>query len=700
MATSTRRNRPSRSGFGAVTALPSGRYRARFTGPDGIRHAAPCTFPTRAEADAYLVKVHAELLRGNGVAVIASPTTVAQYMAEYLAEATSHLRPRTLDLYQRSAARWIIPAIGEGSERVELGPLPLSALSVSLVRRWHGAVVAAAHRSATGQDASAPADAAAPAARRTDAAHARAWAAAHGYRVAATGKLPAAVLTAWTEAGRPAAATASPGLVDPHAGRSTAAQAYRLLRTVLAQAVRDGLIATNPAQVKGASTAPHPERKPLEVSEVAALAEAVAAPYRAAVLVAAWSGLRPGELFALTRADIAADGAAVSVSRTLVELPGKPVTTGPPKSAAGRRTVALPSSVAAALVEHLDRHTAPEPEALVFTTPGGGPVHGAARSRAMSAARQAIGRPDVTWHHLRHTGATLAAISGATQAELQRRIGHSTTRAAALYQHASTTRDQWIATQLDALAGPIPPTPQPPAPQSPAPEPSAAALPLALVPRLAADPRPAEHPAEPLQPQVPTAHEGSHRDGDQHRRAVTSAMARAAAQAQSGGLPPAPQPVRAHLGAAAAAAPEAAWEALLTAYRADLHGMGMPPELVSTRLDAAAVALSILRRHVSSHPLGLSTAEVAAALDAEPAETREQTRTGLRMVYACALWAGHIPSSPVPANPADPYPDTPRGHAPSEVAQPLAAQPAELPTPASHAAGRRSRAHLRLVPAV
>ena len=448
--------RSSRRSFGAVSALPSGRYRARFTGPDGIRHAAPCTFASRAEADAYLVKVHAELLRGNALAAIPTSTTVAEYVEAYLRDAARHLRPRTLDLYQRSAARWIIPAIGEGSARVELGPLPLSALSVSLVRAWHAAVTEAAHGAAVER------------ARRSGSGSgphpARAWAAANGYQVAATGKLPAAIVTAWREAMH---SEAPEPAVSPDAGLTTAAQAYRLLRTVLAQAVRDGLIATNPAQVKGAATAPHPERKPLEVSEVAALAEAVPQPFRAAVLVAAWSGLRPGELFALTRADVAADGAAVTVSRTLVEVPGRPLTTGPPKSAAGRRAVALPASVAAALVAHLDQHTGTEPEALVFTTPTGRAVHAAARSRVIAGAREAIGRPDVTWHHLRHTGATLAAISGATQAELQHRIGHSTTRAAALYQHASTTRDQWIATQLDALAGPVPPSPPPGGPLPP-----------------------------------------------------------------------------------------------------------------------------------------------------------------------------------------------------------------------------------------
>jgi integrase len=58
------------------------------------------------------------------------------------------------------------------------------------------------------------------------------------------------------------------------------------------------------------------------------------------------------------------------------------------------------------------------------------------------------GRPDLTFHGLRHTGATLAAATGATLAELMHRLGHSTPGAAMLYQHASADRDAAIAAAL------------------------------------------------------------------------------------------------------------------------------------------------------------------------------------------------------------------------------------------------------------
>ena len=57
-----------------------------------------------------------------------------------------------------------------------------------------------------------------------------------------------------------------------------------------------------------------------------------------------------------------------------------------------------------------------------------------------------------TSHDLRHTGATLAAATGATLADLMARIGHSTPAMALRYQHAVEGRDQQIAAALSGFA--------------------------------------------------------------------------------------------------------------------------------------------------------------------------------------------------------------------------------------------------------
>jgi len=76
----------------------------------------------------------------------------------------------------------------------------------------------------------------------------------------------------------------------------TAAKAYRLLKSILATAVDDGLIRRNPCRIKGASVEKSPERPVLTIGQVYALADAIGPRYRALILLACFCGLRWGEL--------------------------------------------------------------------------------------------------------------------------------------------------------------------------------------------------------------------------------------------------------------------------------------------------------------------------------------------------------------------------------------------------------------------
>lgn len=68
------------------------------------------------------------------------------------------------------------------------------------------------------------------------------------------------------------------------------------------------------------------------------------------------------------------------------------------------------------------------------------------------SAREMAGRKDLRWHDLRHTGAVLAAQTGATLAELMGRLGHTTPGAAMRYQHPAADRDAEIARRLSKIA--------------------------------------------------------------------------------------------------------------------------------------------------------------------------------------------------------------------------------------------------------
>jgi integrase len=125
---------------------------------------------------------------------------------------------------------------------------------------------------------------------------------------------------------------------------------------------------------------------------------------------------------------------------------------GPPKSEAGIRDVTIPPHVLPAIKAHLtSEHVGPAKDALLFPPQRGERLQPSTLDRHFDKARTKAKRPDLRFHDLRHTGATLAAQTGATLAELMVRIGHSTPAAAMRYQHAAHGRDKAIAEAMSKL---------------------------------------------------------------------------------------------------------------------------------------------------------------------------------------------------------------------------------------------------------
>ncbi len=198
-----------------------------------------------------------------------------------------------------------------------------------------------------------------------------------------------------------------------HAGlaveyRVTGAKAYRLLRGILGTAVTDELIGRNPCMVKGAGQERSPERPMLSIAEVDALVAAMPEPWRIAVELAAWCHLRLGEVLGLERRDINILHASVTVERTAYDVGGR-LELGPPKTAAGLRSVSVPPHVLPGLERHLRVFVGPEPSSPLLTGQKGGRLGRHPLNAAWSAARSALGRPDVHFHDLRGAGLTWAA---------------------------------------------------------------------------------------------------------------------------------------------------------------------------------------------------------------------------------------------------------------------------------------------------
>ncbi len=234
-------------------------------------------------------------------------------------------------------------------------------------------------------------------------------------------------------------------------GASTVAKAYRLLHTVLAAAVADERIVRNPCTIRGASTERAGERPVASVAQVYALADAVEPRFRTLVLMAAFTGLRRGELLALTRERIDLLHHTVAVVEQRHDLPDGSLLLAPPKTDAGRRVIALPPPLAIELERHLNQYVAPEPGALLFTGEKGGPLRVHVWQAHWDRARRTLGLEQLHFHDLRHVANTLAAASGATTKELMYRMGHASPAAALRYQHATRDRDAVIAAALGEL---------------------------------------------------------------------------------------------------------------------------------------------------------------------------------------------------------------------------------------------------------
>ncbi len=230
-------------------------------------------------------------------------------------------------------------------------------------------------------------------------------------------------------------------------GPAATRQAYALLKAILNTAVQDQALIRNPCLIRGAGVASGPERPLLSVEDVSKLHAAMPEHYRSLVLVTLHAHLRIGEALGLRRKDLDLKAGTLTVANQQVETSRGPLE-GEPKHAS-YRTVHLPSQAVTVLLDHFDAIGTPMlPNAKVWTRPDGQPLRAHHLHAAWNKARVEANLPTARFHDLRHAGLTLLAQQGASLREIMARAGHSTQRAAMIYQHAAEDRDALLATRL------------------------------------------------------------------------------------------------------------------------------------------------------------------------------------------------------------------------------------------------------------
>jgi len=163
----------------------------------------------------------------------------------------------------------------------------------------------------------------------------------------------------------------------------------------------------------------------LTPEQVAVLAKQIEGRYNALVFVAAYGGLRIGELAGLRRGRFLSDG-SVDVVENIVEVAGN-LQYGQPKTLRGRRRVPLPDQVAERLDKHLVRYVPDDdPAALIFGGPTGCPLRASAwRNRVLYPAASSAGLGRVSPHDLRHTAVAIWIAAGVPVKEIADRAGHA-----------------------------------------------------------------------------------------------------------------------------------------------------------------------------------------------------------------------------------------------------------------------------------
>jgi integrase len=214
----------------------------------------------------------------------------------------------------------------------------------------------------------------------------------------------------------------------------TVLQHHRLLSEALSYAIKWGLVARNVAQVVDPPRPVNREMRTLDREGVRAFLEvARSTGYYPLFHLAVYTGLRRGEILGLRWKDVNLDMASLSVVQTLQRLKGGLTVFLEPKTAKGRRSVALSPVAVLVLRAHHERQGQLRAildgrlseDDLVFSHPDGSPLKPDTVSHVFSEIARKARLWGLRLHDLRHTHATLMLQQGIHPKIVQERLGHA-----------------------------------------------------------------------------------------------------------------------------------------------------------------------------------------------------------------------------------------------------------------------------------
>jgi len=223
-------------------------------------------------------------------------------------------------------------------------------------------------------------------------------------------------------------------LLDGGLSARSVGHAHRLLRLILARALKNGTVARNVAAIHSPPKVEEHEVAILPAEQIPAVLAALDGhTLFPIVFLALTTGMRRGELLALQWGDVNLDGATLGVERSVEETRAG-LRVKPPKTKRGRRSISLPAEAVVMLRNHkvaqMETRFAlgmgkPDETTLVFSKIEGGIIspHSVSRSWRAVCLRRRL--PRVPFHALRHTHVSILISKGVDILTISRRLGHS-----------------------------------------------------------------------------------------------------------------------------------------------------------------------------------------------------------------------------------------------------------------------------------
>ena len=231
----------------------------------------------------------------------------------------------------------------------------------------------------------------------------------------------------------------------------TVLQAHSVLSSALSGAVETGVLAVNVARSVVRPKAERYEASSLSWADIDVLLGSLGdGPFRTAVIVAMFTGLRRSEIAGLQWKDVDFSGSSISVRRAVVRGRDSRLYVSPTKNGRGR-VVALSSECLDELRRHRDRVLSAGGAKFVFVGREDGPVDPDNWTKRFSRLSKRAGLEGLRFHDLRHTHASLMLADGVHLKVVSERLGHSSIAITAdLYSHVAPTVQREAAERFGA----------------------------------------------------------------------------------------------------------------------------------------------------------------------------------------------------------------------------------------------------------